>query len=138
METLIKYGCEALTVGTTGYVAASVVGGSNADNILGSGVNVGLGIGIGSAVGSVCSDLAHDYILPHIPQSQRLLTIESGALSVVASSLGAIGTIYALDGSSAADHILPISVYAVGSMILGKYLNTNFVTPTVGSFYQGI
>jgi hypothetical protein len=43
-----------------------------------------IAMGLGAAAGSVSADLAHKYIMPHIPANQKYEKAEFAALSIVA------------------------------------------------------
>lgn len=45
-------------------------------------------IGIGAAGGSITGDLAHKYVLPYIPQSQKYQGVESAAISIGSAIAG--------------------------------------------------
>src|SRR5690349_5821515 len=77
-----------LTAGIAGVAAAFLIP-SGSVTVAGMSVPQSIAIGIGAASGSIAGDLAHNYILPHIPQSQKYLGIESAAVSIGAAVAGA-------------------------------------------------
>jgi hypothetical protein len=136
MQAITQYGAQALTVGASAYLLSKVLGGSGSSEELGSGIDAAAAIALGSVAGSLLAAVAHDYVLPHLPQSDKLTTIESAALNIGASAGGAIALIYLMDGSAAASHWMPIATYAVAGEIAGNYLYGQFVNPALGSFYN--
>ena len=90
-------------------------------------VSPAIAAGAGCAVGSVTADLAHNYILPYIPQNAKYTRAESVALGIAASSLG---TYVATMGSG-----LPISTAAMlggGSFVAADYTYHNFISMQSG------
>lgn len=77
-----------LTAALAGAAAAFLVP-SGSVSIAGMSVPQAAAIGLGAAGGSVVGDLAHKYILPHIPQNEKYIGAESAAVSIAGSVAGA-------------------------------------------------
>lgn len=81
-------------------------------------VAVGLAVG-GSAV---ATDIAHAYILPHIPGNAKFANIESMALGIAVSGLGTIGVIRFLSGGGGFDW--ESFLLGAGSYVAADYLDS--------------
>lgn len=79
----------ALTGALAGLAAVVLVGGDATVPLAGIQLPTSVAVGLGCAAGSVSGDLAHKYVLPHIPQNQKFAGVESVAISAGASVLGA-------------------------------------------------
>ena len=77
-----------LTAALAGAAAAFLVP-SGSVSIAGMSVPQAAAIGLGAAGGSVVGDLAHKYVLPHIPQNEKYIGVESAAVSIAGSIAGA-------------------------------------------------
>jgi hypothetical protein len=71
----------ALTGVIAGSAAALLVPGGSV-TVAGMSVPGPVAIGLGASFGSWTGDLAHKFVLPYIPQSQKYQGIESAAISV--------------------------------------------------------
>lgn len=79
----------ALTGALAGAAASVLVGGDSSVPFIGMQLPTSVAVGLGCAAGSVTGDLAHKYVLPHIPQNQKFQGVETIAISAGASILGA-------------------------------------------------
>lgn len=79
----------ALTAAVGGVAGMLLVPGGGSVSVLGMQVPQYVGLGIGAGIGSVAGDLAHNYVLPHIPQDQKWIGVETAAVSVGAAAAGA-------------------------------------------------
>lgn len=77
-----------LTAAIAGTAAVFLIP-SDSVSIAGMAVPQAAAIGLGAAGGSIAGDLAHKYVLPHIPQNEKYLGVESAAVSVAAAVAGA-------------------------------------------------
>jgi hypothetical protein len=87
-------------------------------------------MGIGAAAGSLSADLAHKYLIPHIPANQKYEKAEFAAISVVASGLGTYLVSNLIGGAKIS---LAIALGA-GSYISGDYIYHNFINKKEGGF----
>lgn len=72
-----------------------------------------------TAGGSIAADVAHDYVLPHIPYNEKFSRIESAALGIAAS---AAGTAAVLDPTfSDMDKMKAGAMIGAGSFVAGDY-----------------
>ena len=55
-------------------------------------------IGVAGGVSSIAGDIAHDYILPHIPQNEKLKNLVSAGLNFISSGGAFVGGLMALTG----------------------------------------
>ena len=76
-----------LTGALAGAAAAVLVPGGSV-TLAGMEVPGSVAIGLGAAGGSITGDLAHKYVLPYIPQSQKYQGIESAAISIGSAIAG--------------------------------------------------
>lgn len=72
----------AITGVVAGAAAAYVFGESGSTTLMGVRMPTAVAIGAANGAASVAADMAHDYVLPHIPQSQKWGQIESAALGI--------------------------------------------------------
>lgn len=79
----------ALTAAVGGVAGMLLVPGDARVSLLGMQLPQYFGLGIGAGIGSVAGDLAHNYVLPHIPQNQKWIGVETAAVSVGAAAAGA-------------------------------------------------
>lgn len=85
---------------------------------------LGAGLGFGS---SFVSELAHKYVLPHIPGNEKYMTMESMVLSL-ASSGGAF--VIAAKLINAEVNMSEMKTFAIAGMaaeVLSGYVSTNFL-----------
>lgn len=113
----------AVKAGLTGGIAAvsaAVLFQSDSINLMGVTVPAAAVIGLGAAGGSVVADLAHQYVLPHIPGNEKLADKEAALLSVVASGLGSYAATRLIGNSGFA--IIPTVGVGAGSFLAGDYV----------------
>jgi hypothetical protein len=80
-------------------------------------------IGLGAAAGSLSADLAHKYIMPHIPANKKYEKAEFAAISVAASGLGT----FAVSNLIGSALMAPTFAIGAGSYISGDYIYHNFI-----------
>ncbi len=80
---------KAALTGAIATAASFLLVGDGPASFGGISIPSSLALGLGAAGGSVVGDLAHQYVLPHIPQDQKYLGIESAAISIGAAAGGA-------------------------------------------------
>lgn len=125
-EVLYKASLTAVIAGT----AAAFLIPSGSVSIAGMSVPQSAAIGLGAAGGSIAGDLAHNYILPHIPQNEKYLAAESAAVSIGAAMGGAY-----LAMSMMGD--IPITTPLLlggGSYVAADYAYRNFLDMKTGGF----
>lgn len=117
----------------TGVIAAAagvlLLAPDQSGDVLGLTLPAYAALGVGCAAGSVAGDLAHNYVLPYIPQSEKYLKVESAAVSLGAAALGGYLALGAVGVS--ADPILPIGA-AVGSYMAADYVYHKFIDTQSG------
>jgi hypothetical protein len=86
----------------------------------------GLGMGLGFA-SSFISEATHKYILPHIPGSEKYMTIESMVLSVATSSGAFVLGAKMINADINMSEMKTFAMAGVASEILSGYLATNFL-----------
>lgn len=138
MEKVKEYGIQALTTGVTGFCLTKALANSASNGSIGSGMNFATAIGTSAAVGSVAAQVAHDYILPHIPQDKRFVSVETAALNAAASGAGALAAIYFMDPRVAMGNPLTIAGLAVGSEVIGNYAADQFVKPLIMKYTANV
>lgn len=136
MEKVKEYGGAATTTGATAYLLTKLLSNSDSNKTTYGGMSIASTVGVAAAVGSVSSKLAHDYVLPHIPQSEKWQTVEAAAINATASGAGSVGYVYLMDPSLARADALQISLYSIGGEMLGNYIFDHFVKPSMGGFYS--
>lgn len=120
-----------LTAAIAGAASMLVIEpGSGSVNLGGIAVPQSVAIGLGAAGGSVAGDLAHKYILPHIPQSEKYIGVESAAVSVAAAIAGAYLGMQALGG---VPFITPV-LLGGGSYIASDYVYHRAIDKSTGGF----
>lgn len=106
-----------LTAAIAGTAAAFLIEPGSID-LAGMSVPQAAAIGLGAAGGSIAGDLAHKYILPHIPQNEKYLGVESAAVSITAAVVGAYL------GMNTIDAIPPMVPVLLGG---GAYIASDYV-----------
>jgi hypothetical protein len=87
-------------------------------------------MGLGAAAGSLSADLAHKYIMPHIPANQKYEKAEFAAISIIASGAGT----FAVSNLLGSAPMVPTFALGAGSYISGDYLYHNFINKKEGGF----
>lgn len=84
-------------------------------------------VAAGVAAGSVAGDLAHIYVLPHIPQNQKYVALESAAVSVAAAGAGSYL------GASMFERADPFIMVALGAgaYVTGDYIQHEMLKPSM-------
>lgn len=119
----------ALTAAIAG-VAATFLLSEGSASIAGMSVPQSVAIGLGAATGSVAGDLAHKYVLPHIPQNQKYMGAESAAVSIVASIAGAY-----VGMSMIGDVPINNAIFlGGGSYVMSDYVFHHVIDTTSGGF----
>ena len=119
----------ALTGVLAGIAASVLVGGDATVPLAGMDIPTAVALGIGCAAGSVSGDLAHKYVLPHIPQNQKFAGVESIAISTGASILGA----YVVTMGTGLP-LAPIVAIGGGSFIGSDYVYHQILDRKTGGF----
>lgn len=108
--------------------------GSGSVNLFSIPVPTSLAVGAACAGGSLVADFGHDWILPYINKNQKLSTIESSLLQLGLSGLGTAGVL--IYGSGAPVQNLPnMFLLGCGSAVAGDYINSKFITQSVGLLF---
>lgn len=102
----------AVLFGDTGYV-----------NVLNMNVPAYIVIGAASAAGSVVGDITHEYLLPNIPQPEKLQRAESMAVDFGASGLAATLALKAAGMGN--DQILKSTVFGGVTKLGTNYIYNN-------------
>lgn len=118
-----------LTGALAGTAAALLVPGGSV-SLGGMSVPGSVALGLGAAGGSVAGDLAHKYILPHIPQNAKYEGVESAAISVGA----AIGGSYLVMNMMGDVPLMTPILLGGGSYIGADYLNRYVFDSKTGGF----
>lgn len=124
----------AMKAGITGAIAGagSMVfhgeGFNNGVHLWGTTVPAPVAIGAAAATGSVGADLAHTYILPHIPGHEKFLRIESAAVGIGASGLATMGTMQLMHASG--EKAMDAFILGAGSYVAGDYISEKFFPST--------
>jgi hypothetical protein len=87
-------------------------------------------ISLGATAGSLSADLAHKYIMSHIPANQKYEKAEFAFISVAALGLGTFAVSNLLGNAP----IVPALVLGTGSYISGNYIYHNFINKKEGGF----
>ena len=79
LQKIRDYSFKAGLAGATMAIGSMMLfnDGTDTTNIAGMNIPVYVPIGVACGVSSIAGDIAHDYILPHIPQNEKLMNIES-------------------------------------------------------------
>jgi hypothetical protein len=85
-----------------------------------------LGLGLGMA-SSFLAELAHTYVLPHIPYHEKYLTIESMVLSVAASSGAFVVGAKIINSDINMAEIKTFMMVGAASEVLSGYISTNLL-----------
>ena len=119
----------ALT-GALAAAAASFLIPGGSGTIAGMQIPGAVGVGLGCAAGSITGDLAHKYVLPHIPQNQKYINAESAAVSVVSAMGGAY-----LGMSLLGDvPIMTPIILGGGSYVASEFIYQNVLNKSTGGF----
>ena len=92
-----KAGLAGLTMGVGSVL---LFGESGGRNIYGMNIPAYIPIAVAGGVSSIAGDLAHDYVLPHIPQNEKMKNVESAGLNFATSGGAFVGSLMALTGVS--------------------------------------
>lgn len=100
IEDIIKaYGVKASLSGLTMGIGSVLLFGESVNrSVLGMSVPSYIPIAVAGGMGSLAGDLAHDYVLPHIPQPKKLANLESAGLNFATSGGVFVGSLMALTG----------------------------------------
>jgi len=78
---------------------------------------------------SIACDVAHDYILPHIPQNEKIKNFESAGLNFAASGAGFVAGLKILTGLPN-QNILKAGLFGGGSKLVVDSIYHNYGTGT--------
>jgi hypothetical protein len=87
-------------------------------------------MGLGATAGSLSANLAHKYIMPHIPANQKYEKAEFAAIFNAASGLGT----FAVSNLIGSAPMAPAFALGTGSYISGNYIYHNFINKKEGGF----
>jgi hypothetical protein len=116
---------KALMTAAIGAVGSIVLMGEGDTKVPIFGIDIPAPILIGAATGlsSFGADLAHDYVLPHIPKNEKLVNMEAAALSIGAGAIGTTGILYYGTGMPLSNW-MNSSLLGGGSVVLGDYAHS--------------
>lgn len=122
---------KAAVCGTTGALGAYIFLGETAGSARVPFTNLQLPTaavaGVACAGASVVSDVAHDFVLPHINKSDKLTTVESSLLQIGTSGLATSGLLIYGSGAPASNFMNCFALGA-GSAIGGTYIYDKFIS----------
>jgi hypothetical protein len=121
---------KGVATGAIAAVAGLLLWDSKSISIAGIKVPGSVAMGIGAAASSLSADLAHKYLIPHIPANQKYEKAEFAAISVAASGLGT----YLVSNMIGGADIDPAIALGAGSYISGDYIYHNFINKKEGGF----
>lgn len=85
MNHVKEYGLKAAFNGAAMGIGSILLFGDGNVNLLNMNVPSYVPVGLAGVASSLVGDAAHDYILPHIPQSEKLMNAESLGLNFITS-----------------------------------------------------
>jgi len=129
MDTALNYVGLAATTGLSTYVLAQLLSGGSVNRQLYHSMTTAMAVGIATGVGSMVAKASHDYVIPHILQSDKWKTIESALLNAELAGAGAWGYVALMDSDVAQTNAVPIIGFAVGGEIGGQYIYDVFIKP---------
>jgi len=133
----INYAGMAVTTGLSAYLLAKVVSGGSSDRLLYGSMSRALAVGIATGIGSIVANAGHEYVIPHIPQSNRWKTVKTAALNSGLAGAGVWGYVALMDSHVAKVDTLPIIGYSVVGEAIGHYAYDSFIKPRWwGSSYK--
>jgi len=119
MDTALDNVGLAATTGLSAYFLAQLLAGRSANRQLYHGMTTATAVGIATGVGSMVAKTGHDYVLPHIPQDNKLKMIELALLNAGMAGNGDWGYVALMDSNVAKADEVPIIGYALGCEIVG-------------------
>jgi hypothetical protein len=125
-EILMK---ATLTATIAGVAANFLIPGGSV-NVAGMSVPQAAAIGLGAASGSIAGDLAHKYVLPHIPQNEKYVEAESAVVSVGAAIAGAYVAMNMIGDTP----IMTPVMLGGGSYLLSDYVMHHVIATSSGGF----
>jgi hypothetical protein len=87
-------------------------------------------MGLGATTVFLSADLAHKYIMPHIPANQKYEKAEFAAILIIASGAGT----FAVSNLNGGSLMAPSFAIGAGSYISGDYIYHNFIDKKTGGF----
>ena len=99
LQKIRDYGLKGSMSGATFALGSIVFFGQTGDiEIMGMNIPSYLPLGFVGAASSIAGDISHDYVLPHIPQTEKLKNIESAGLNFISSGGAFVGGLKLLTG----------------------------------------
>jgi hypothetical protein len=87
-------------------------------------------LGVGASAGASIKDLAHKYLMPHIPANQKYKKAESAAICIASAGLGT----YLVSNMLSGAEMGPAIALGAGSYISSDFIYHNFINKKEGGF----
>ena len=126
----MEMGTKAVLTGAIATAAAALLIPGGSVSVAGISIPGSVGIGLGAAGGSIVGDLAHKYVLPQIPYSEKYEGIESAGISIAAAAAGSALALSMLGDVPIATPIL----LGGGSFIVGDFVYQKLYSKNTGGF----
>ena len=98
-QVIRDYGAKAGLTGATIAVGSMLLFGQTGNiKVFNMNVPAYLPIGIAGGTSSIVGDIAHDYILPHIPQVEKMKNLESAGLNFLTTGGAFVGSLMVITG----------------------------------------
>jgi len=118
MSSWKESGYKMLVAGAVGTLGAYVLGERSTYPLYGMQMPSSTIVGGAAAVGTGVADLAHTYILPHIPGNEKFATLESAGLGLGVSGGG---TMLGLKMAGAQNGLMMGGLIGAGSFVAADY-----------------
>ena len=123
MDDMKQLATKSLLTGAVNGITSFILFGNQDVSVMGMNMPSYIVSGLGGVGSSVAADLAHNYIMPHIPVNQKYDAIESAALGIGISG-GVNYLLMAPLGSSMADSfLLGAGTYVAADYVWLQYVN---------------
>lgn len=94
-------------------------------------LSIGTAFPIAVGAGSLLASYAHDFVLSHIPQSERYATLESAALNAGLAGGAGAGLVYLGNMDTVGTKgMINMALLGIGSELAGNKVYESFVKPT--------
>jgi len=128
---------KGLATGVIAYAAGRfILGDEGQSDLFGFNMDSNVALGLSAAGDSVAADLAHDYILPHIPGNEKYANPEAALLGL--GTAGAASALIYNQGGVGVPQSMNLFLVGAGSYAAGEYIDRNFLanggTATLGYF----
>lgn len=98
-QVIRDYGVKAGLTGATIAVGSMLLFGQTSNiKVFNMNLPAYLPIGIAGGASSIVGDIAHDYILPHIPQVEKMKNLESAGLNFLTTGGAFVGSLMVITG----------------------------------------